>query len=303
MEETALTIVVATGNAHKVTEFQRLLGPMGVRAISQREAGVTDAAEETGKTFEENARIKARAAARATGLPAVGDDSGLCVDALDGAPGIFSARYAGPHATDAARIRKLLGALKEVPEAERTARFVCALCCVLPDSPEINVRGECAGSIAAAPAGSDGFGYDPIFVEASTGRTFAQMTGAEKDALSHRGRAMRALAEQLRSVLPAQAPAPALTSRQRAALRAMANSIDSILQVGKAGVTGLLIRQADDALAARELIKGRVLETAPQPPRETAQALAGALSAQVVQVIGSRFVLYRRNVKKPVIRL
>lgn len=300
-----MTIVVATGNANKVAEFQRLLGPMGVRAISQGEAGMTGTAEETGTTFEENARVKARAAALATGLPAVGDDSGLCVDALDGAPGLFSARYAGPGATDADRIAKLLGELEGVPAPRRTARFVCALCCVLPDGSEIDVRGECAGAIALAPAGADGFGYDPVFIEASTGRTFAELTGEQKDALSHRGRAMRLLAERLRGVLPAagaKKPAPALTSRQRAALRAMANGIGSILQVGKAGVTGELIRQADDALRARELIKGRALETAPQSARETAGTLARELSAQVVQVIGSRFVLYRRNAKKPVIR-
>ena len=304
-----MKIVVATGNAHKVEEFQRLLGPMGVQAVSQRDAGVTGTVEETGADFEENARLKARAAAEATGLAAVGDDSGLCVDALEGAPGIFSARYAGPDADDADRIQKLLDELKDVPAPQRTARFVCALCCVLPGGEEIAVRGECAGTIASAPAGADGFGYDPVFIEASTGRTFAELTGAEKDALSHRGRAMRLLAEKLapRLAVPDQKPAPArppvLTSRQRAALRAMANGIPSILQVGKAGVTAELVRQTDAALTARELVKGRALETAPQPPRETAETLARQLGAQTVQVIGSRFVLYRRNEKHPVIRL
>lgn len=304
-----VTIVVATGNDHKAEEFRRLLAPMGIKAVSQREAGVTGTAEETGATFEENARIKARAAAKASGEAAVGDDSGLCVDALGGAPGIYSARYAGPGAADADRIAKLLEELRDVPAPKRTAKFVCALCCVLPGGGEIAVRGECAGSIAAAPAGSDGFGYDPVFIESSTGKTFAELNGAEKDALSHRGRAMRLLAEKLAALSAPtaaeteKAQPPELSSRQRAALRAMANGIPSILQVGKAGVTAELLRQAGDALAARELIKGRVLETAPQSPREAAEALAGALSARVVQVIGSRFVLYRRNDKKPGIRI
>lgn len=194
-----MTMVIATGNPHKVAEFARMLRPLGVRVLSQREAGAQVDVEETGETFEENAHLKALAVSRAAGLPALGDDSGLCVDALDGAPGIFSARYAGPDATDADRIAKLLGELRGVPAQRRTARFVCAICCVLPDGREITARGECEGSIALAPSGRDGFGYDPVFVEKATGRTFAQLSAAEKDRLSHRGRALRAFAQRFAS--------------------------------------------------------------------------------------------------------
>ena len=203
-----MTMVIATGNPHKVTEFARMLEPLGVSVRSQREAGTDVAVEETGRTFEENARLKARAVSRATGLAALGDDSGLCVDALGGAPGIFSARYAGPDATDADRIRKLLGELQSVPEGRRTARFVCAVCCVLPDGGEITVHGECEGAIAFAPSGEDGFGYDPVFIEKTTGRTFAQLSAAEKDRLSHRGRALRAFVQRFTEITDAGAVSP-----------------------------------------------------------------------------------------------
>ncbi len=140
--------------------------------------------EETGTTFEENAWIKAAAACRETGLPAVADDSGLMVDALDGAPGVYSARYAGEGANDADRNAKLLEALREVPEERRTARFVSAICCAFPDGSQVTARGECPGRIAYAPRGDDGFGYDPLFIVADglpgAGRTFAELTGGRK---------------------------------------------------------------------------------------------------------------------------
>ena len=203
-----MTMVIATGNPHKAAEFARMLRPLGVCVLSQREAGVEMEVEETGRTFEENARLKALAVSRAAELPALGDDSGLCVDALGGAPGIYSARYAGPDATDADRIARLLGELRGVPKARRTARFVCAICCVLPDGREIAVRGECEGAIAPAPAGDDGFGYDPVFIEKTTGRTFAQLSAFEKDRLSHRGRALRAFAQRFASYTDAGTALP-----------------------------------------------------------------------------------------------
>lgn len=192
-----MTFVAATGNAHKLAEIARILSPLGHTVISQKEAGVDCSPEENGKTFAKNAHIKAEAVCKAAGQPAVADDSGLCVDALDGAPGIYSARYAGADATDDDRIVKLLGALDGVPAERRTARFVCAVCCLFPDGREIAVQGVCEGRIAFAKDGADGFGYDPVFIESASGKTFAMLSSAEKDACSHRGRALRALAGAL----------------------------------------------------------------------------------------------------------
>ncbi|MDR1465576.1 MAG: RdgB/HAM1 family non-canonical purine NTP pyrophosphatase [Oscillospiraceae bacterium] len=188
--------LIATHNRKKRDELQRILAPLGyVVRMNERLPEV----EETGATFAENARLKAAAGCAFAGLPCMGDDSGLCVDALDGAPGIFSARFAGGHGDDSANIRKLLDLLRDVPEARRGARFVSAVCCVFPDGREITVRGVCEGQIALTPAGTGGFGYDPVFLPASCpGRTMAQLSAAEKDAVSHRGRALEALAEQLR---------------------------------------------------------------------------------------------------------
>lgn len=196
-----MTFIIATNNAKKRVELDRILNPLGVEAITAKQAGVDlEEVEETGSTFEENAQIKAIAACNLSGLPAVADDSGLEVDALNGAPGIYSARYAGENATDADRIEKLLEELREVPAQQRTARFVSAVCCVFPDGRKIVVRGECEGRIAFAPKGEGGFGYDPIFLTQS-GKTYAQLTSEEKDAISHRGLALRKLAEQLKLIL------------------------------------------------------------------------------------------------------
>jgi XTP/dITP diphosphohydrolase len=154
--------------------------------------------EETGATLEENARIKALALARAIGLPAIADDTGLEVDAIDGAPGVYAARYAGPDATYADNVNKLLHELEGVYPSLRTARFATVAMACWPDGPEVAVRGEVEGVISAAPAGESGFGYDPVFVPTEgDGRTFAQMSAAEKHAVSHRGRAFAALAEAL----------------------------------------------------------------------------------------------------------
>lgn len=190
------TFIIATHNKKKLAELERILSPLGVCAKTAEQAGFSlEDVEETGDTFEENARLKAEAAMRRTGLPAVADDSGLAVDALGGAPGVYSARYAGEGATDAQRNEKLLCALKNVPEAERTARFVSAVSCVFPDGSSICVRGECEGRIAFAPKGTGGFGYDPLFLVGE--KTYAELTDAEKDAISHRGRALAALQQAL----------------------------------------------------------------------------------------------------------
>ena len=193
-----MTIVLATHNAKKRAELARILAPLG---HTLADVPLSDV-EETGLTFEENARLKAESGCRESGLPCVGDDSGLCVDALDGAPGVFSARFSGVHGDDGANIAKLLDLMKDVPEASRTARFVCAICCLFPDGREITLRGTCEGKIAFEPAGAGGFGYDPDFLPMEApGRTMAQLAPEVKDRLSHRGRALALLAEQLKGML------------------------------------------------------------------------------------------------------
>ena len=189
-----MEIIIATGNAGKVREFKRMLEPLGYQVFSQKEKGIVLDVEETGSTFAENAMLKAKAVWKIAGLPVIADDSGLCVDALDGRPGIYSARYAGEHATDADRVEKLLSELEGKPR--RTGRFVCAIA-YLDKTGEARVfEGVCEGEIAYAPRGNDGFGYDPVFLVGE--KTFAEMTAEEKDAVSHRGKANRLLEDFLR---------------------------------------------------------------------------------------------------------
>ena len=193
-----MTFVIATHNEGKLREMRDLLKPLGHELLSARDAGVTGAPEEDGADFEANARIKARACMLATGLPSVADDSGLCVDALDGAPGVHSARYA---ASSGERIDRLL---RELEGAEnRKARFVCHIVCVFPDGAEVLSRGECEGEILTERRGEGGFGYDPVFLIPEKGLTFAELPDDEKNAVSHRGRALRAFIELLnREVAP-----------------------------------------------------------------------------------------------------
>jgi len=190
-----MKFLIATHNAKKRTELARMLAPLG---FSLGDVPLSDV-EETGTTFAENARLKAAAGCEESGLPCIGDDSGLCVDALNGEPGVYSARYAGEHGNDGANISKLLLAMQGVPESGRTARFVCAVCCVFPDGAELNVQGKCEGKIALVPAGEGGFGYDPVFLpDEVPGFTMAQLSAAQKDEISHRGRAIAQLCEELR---------------------------------------------------------------------------------------------------------
>lgn len=196
-----MTFILASNNENKLAELRRILLPLGLNVISAKEATAGELeVEETGETFEENARLKAMAFMEETGLAAIGDDSGLVVDALDGAPGIYSARYAGEGASNDARIAKLLANLQGVPEEKRTAKVVSAICCVFPDGREVTVRGECHGRIGFAPMGENGFGYDPVFISES-GKTFAQLTSLEKDKISHRGNALRKLRAALAEIL------------------------------------------------------------------------------------------------------
>ena len=193
-------VVLATGNAGKVRELASLLNDFGLDVVAQTELGV-ESADETGLTFIENAIIKARHAAQVTGLPAIADDSGLAVDALGGAPGIYSARFAGVDATDQQNLEKLLVELQDVPDGERQAQFHCVLVYMrhADDPTPLVCHGSWQGTIARAPAGSGGFGYDPIFVVPEAGKTAAELSADEKRAISHRGQALKLLLEALRN--------------------------------------------------------------------------------------------------------
>ena len=188
--------IIATNNAKKLAELDRILNPLGINAVTARDAGVDlGDVEETGTTFEENALIKAMSAFEKSGLPAIADDSGLMVDALDGRPGVYTARYGGEGLSDKERYMNLLDEMKDIPKDKRTARFVSAICCVLSKDEVITVRGECVGEIAFEPSGEGGFGYDPIFLYEV--KSFALLTPEEKDSISHRGKALRLLREEL----------------------------------------------------------------------------------------------------------
>ena len=201
-------LVVATRSAHKLAELRQLLDVPGVELVSLDDLGVEGDVDETGATFEANAALKARDAARATGLPALADDSGLEVDALGGGPGVRTRRYAGEQATDAQNNAKLLAALDGLPPDRRGARYVCVLALARPSDagprggiPVTLVRGTCRGRIAAAPRGLGGFGYDPIFEprsEAPGGRTLGEWSAEDKNAISHRGAAARRMSPILR---------------------------------------------------------------------------------------------------------
>ncbi|NIG78167.1 XTP/dITP diphosphatase [Klebsiella sp. Ap-873] len=193
-------VVLATGNAGKVRELASLLADFGLDVVAQTELNV-ESVEETGLTFIENAILKARHAAKVTGLPALADDSGLAVDALGGAPGIYSARYAGEDASDQQNLEKLLQALKDVPDEKRQAQFHCVLVYMrhAEDPTPLVFHGSWSGVITRASAGLGGFGYDPIFYVPSEGKTAAELTRDEKSAISHRGQALKLLLEAMRN--------------------------------------------------------------------------------------------------------
>lgn len=190
-----MKLVLASKNAHKLVEMRDILSQLGVEVVLESDVGVDVDVEETGTTFEENAFLKAHAVMEASGLPAIADDSGLCVDALGGAPGVYSARYGGPELDDAGRYRLLLENLRG--QLDRRGKFVSAICCCFPNGDRVEARGECPGTIAYAPRGEGGFGYDPVFFLPGLKKTFAQLTPEEKNAVSHRGAALRAFREKL----------------------------------------------------------------------------------------------------------
>ena len=193
-----MKLVLASSNHGKLQELRELLDGHGIELLAQSDLGVEDA-EETGSTFVENALLKARHATRITGLPALADDSGICVDALHGAPGLYSARYAGAHGNAARNIDKLLNALREVPEAGRTAHFYCVLVLLRhADDPQpLIVEGEWRGRILDASRGQGGHGYDPVFLDPTYGLSAAEMDPVLKNRLSHRGKALASLKQRL----------------------------------------------------------------------------------------------------------
>lgn len=197
-------VVIATRNPGKIVEFHRILNELSdgaVELISTNEFPDLVDVEETGSTFAENALLKARYTAKVTGLPAIADDSGLCVDALGGKPGLFSARWAGVHGNDKANVAKVLDELADVADAKRGAHFICVAALVMPDGREALAEGLFHGRILHAPVGDNGFGYDPIFSPQGMSISSAQMSVEEKDAISHRGKSLRAIAPHVMEML------------------------------------------------------------------------------------------------------
>ena len=207
-----MDFILATNNMKKLAEMQRILSPLGINVVTAKMLGIElPEVVEDGDTFEANAKIKAQSACKITGLPAIADDSGLCVDYLGGYPGIYSARFANieihgdecvdneKNADDEDNNNLLIEKLQGVAESDRTAYYVCAISCILPDGKEISVRGECHGIIGFERDGNAGFGYDPLFI--INGKSFGKYEGEEKDKISHRGKALRSLAEELKKII------------------------------------------------------------------------------------------------------
>ena len=197
-----MIFVIASHNKKKIEELERILSPLGIYAKTPEQLGKESIdVEETGTTFEENALLKAKTICELTGMPAIADDSGLVVDALGGQPGVYSARYAGPDATDADKIQKLLTELMKTGDSDRSAHFECVICCYFPNGETIMAHGRCDGTIGYAPRGINGFGYDPIFfVEGN--KTFAELSDNQKDVISHRGRALKEFSILLQKKYP-----------------------------------------------------------------------------------------------------
>lgn len=191
--------VLATHNPGKLREMSDILSGLGVQVVSPADVGITVDVEETGTTFAENAMLKAQAICKASGLPAIADDSGLCVDALNGGPGVYSARYGGEELDDRGRYMLLLNSMRG--QTTRAAHFACAIACAFPNGDTLTAEGRCDGAIAFAPMGEGGFGYDPVFLVPEKGKTFGQLTAEEKSTISHRGKALRDFCKKLATYL------------------------------------------------------------------------------------------------------
>lgn len=194
-----MKFILATHNPGKLREMSDILSHLGVEVVSPADMGITVEVEETGTTFAENAMLKAKAICAASGLPAIADDSGLCVDALNGGPGVYSARYGGEGLDDRGRYMLLLNSMRG--QTTRAAHFTCAIACAFPDGKTLTAEGRCDGAIAFAPLGEGGFGYDPVFLVPEKGKTFGQLTAEEKSAISHRGKALRDFSAKLETYL------------------------------------------------------------------------------------------------------
>ena len=194
-----MKMVLASKNAHKLSEMSAILSQLGIEVVLESDVGIDVEVEETGTTFEENAALKAAAVMQASGLPAIADDSGLCITALGGGPGVYSARYGGEGLDDVGRYRLVLSGLSG--QLDRSAKFVSCICCAFPNGDTVTARGECPGLITYSPRGEDGFGYDPIFLVPEKKKTFAQMTAEEKNAISHRGVALQKFKVELEKYL------------------------------------------------------------------------------------------------------
>ena len=194
-----MKVVLASKNAHKLVEMSAILSQLGIEVVLESDVGVDVDVEETGTTFEENAALKAIAVMKQSGLPAIADDSGLCVTALGGGPGVYSARYGGEGLSDKDRYQLVLNGLSG--QLDRSAKFVSAICCAFPNGDTVTARGECPGLITYAPRGEDGFGYGPVFLVPEKRKTFAEMTAEEKNAISHRGVALQNFKVELEKYL------------------------------------------------------------------------------------------------------
>ncbi len=291
-----MKIVLASRNKKKIYEVLTLLKEQGgvlenVDVLSLEDIGITDEIEETGATFRENALIKASVPA-SLGYIGMADDSGLAVDALDGRPGVYSARYAGEVCDDEKNNQKLLAELSEVPDEARTAQYVCAIACVFPDGRQFTVEETCKGRILRTYQGNGGFGYDPLFYYPGYQKTFAEIGADMKNNVSHRGKAMRAFGKKL----AAQLKMPSvLTSKNRAYLRSLSHNMQPIFQIGKGGMTKEIYKQLSNALEARELTKITVLETCYLSAKEVGDMISDAIAATVVAVTGRKIILYRES--------
>lgn len=289
-----MKIVLASRNKKKINEVLTLLkehGMADISVLSLDDIGMTDEIEEDGTTFAENAIIKASVPA-SLGYIGIADDSGLAVDALGGAPGVYSARYAGEPCDDEKNNQKLLSELANTPDEERTAQYVCAMACVFPDGRQFTVEGSCKGRILREYHGDGGFGYDPLFYYPGYQKTFAEITPEMKNRVSHRGKAINDFCKKLSEMLVFP---PSLSSKNRAYLRSLATSMQPIFQIGKGGITGEICKQLSNALEARELIKITVLETCYVSAKEAAEMIADVIGANVVAVTGRKIVLYRES--------
>ena len=193
-----MKFVLATANKGKIREMREILQNLGIEVVSQSELGLNLSVEETGATFMENALLKAEAVCKASGLPAIADDSGLVVDALGGEPGVYSSSYGGEELNDSERCEHLLNNMKKMEH--RGAKFVCTILCVFPDGEVVSAQGECRGEILQSARGGGGFGYDPVFLVEGTHKTMAELSSEEKNAVSHRGAALREFAKRIKDV-------------------------------------------------------------------------------------------------------